>query len=74
MPIPVGSNENIWRGQFDAIVHYCPSSVCVLFPSRMLADVAEKVVDRSTFLTKLMKDEGDSDARVMWKYSCSSKD
>ena len=39
----------------------------------MIADVAGKVVQRSTFLTKLKDDEGDSDARIMWKYSCSSK-
>ncbi|XP_072046736.1 uncharacterized protein [Amphiura filiformis] len=37
----------------------------------LIADVAGNVVDRSTFLSKLLVDEGDSDARTMWKYSCS---
>ncbi|XP_072013355.1 uncharacterized protein [Amphiura filiformis] len=36
----------------------------------MIADVAGNVVDRSAFLSKLEEDEGDSDARIMWKYSC----
>ncbi|XP_072014197.1 uncharacterized protein [Amphiura filiformis] len=38
---------------------------------KMIADVAGKVVERLTFLSKLLEDEGDSDARIMWKYSCS---
>ena len=72
LPGKICSKKNTLVGQGLSLitrsVHYFFSYV-----SSFIADIAGKVVERSTFLSKLMEDEGDSDARTMWKYSCSSK-